>query len=177
MVASACQALFTGQTAVLGAKELWKIKDPNKCRFFLWLCLHGRVWTAERRRRHGLQQSDICSLCGQEVETLDHLLLQCVLSREIWFKVLRHSGWQQLAPTGMDSLVDLWLHSRKLVRKERRKTFDSIFLLVVWHIWLERNARTFLGTASSASGILCKISQAIDLWCLANILTRQLVTG
>lgn len=32
---SAYNAMFLGQTQVLGAKELWKVKAPNKCRFFV----------------------------------------------------------------------------------------------------------------------------------------------
>lgn len=39
---SAYRAFFLGLTEQLGAKQLWKIKAPNKCRFFLWLLLHGR---------------------------------------------------------------------------------------------------------------------------------------
>jgi hypothetical protein len=47
---SAYAALLLGQSAVLGNKELWKTKAPNKCRFFIWLALLGRCWTVERRR-------------------------------------------------------------------------------------------------------------------------------
>jgi hypothetical protein len=34
-----------------------------------WLALHCRLWTAERRKRHGLQDDDGCALCDQEPET------------------------------------------------------------------------------------------------------------
>jgi hypothetical protein len=33
--------LFVGQTALLGAKELWKVRALNTYRFFVWLVLHG----------------------------------------------------------------------------------------------------------------------------------------
>jgi hypothetical protein len=36
---SAYNAMFIGQTGVLGAKELWKVKAPNKCRFFCVACV------------------------------------------------------------------------------------------------------------------------------------------
>jgi hypothetical protein len=52
--ASTYRAFFLGLTEQLGAKQLWKIKAPNKCRFFLWLLLHGRCWTSNRLQRHGL---------------------------------------------------------------------------------------------------------------------------
>jgi hypothetical protein len=45
---SAYAALFHGQTALGGVKELWKSRAPNKCHFFLWLALQDCCWTAER---------------------------------------------------------------------------------------------------------------------------------
>jgi hypothetical protein len=37
--------LFVGQHSTAGAKELWKVKAPDKCRFFMWLAILGRCWT------------------------------------------------------------------------------------------------------------------------------------
>ncbi|OEL13244.1 hypothetical protein BAE44_0025738, partial [Dichanthelium oligosanthes] len=80
---SAYQAHFVGQTALLGAKELWKVKAPNEFRLFFWLAIQDRCWTSDRLLRHGLQNSGSCALCCQQTETIDHLLLQCVFSKEI----------------------------------------------------------------------------------------------
>lgn len=80
-----------------GATKLWKAKAPGKVKFFFWLVLHRRLWTVERRKRHGLQDHDDSILCAQEPETRSHLFLGCVFAREIWFKLLH--------PTGMDSLL------------------------------------------------------------------------
>jgi hypothetical protein len=51
---SAYAALMLGQSFVLGSKELWKTRAPNNYRFFVWLVLLGRCWTADRLHRHGL---------------------------------------------------------------------------------------------------------------------------
>jgi hypothetical protein len=32
--------------------------DVGKCRFFVWLVLHGRCWTSDKLHRHGLKDSD-----------------------------------------------------------------------------------------------------------------------
>jgi hypothetical protein len=66
-----------------GAKELWKARAPNKCRFFVWLVLHGRCWTSDRLFKHGLQSYRDCTLCSQGPEDLNHLLLTCSFSREV----------------------------------------------------------------------------------------------
>jgi hypothetical protein len=39
---------------LLGSRELWRANVPPKVKFFFWLALHGRLWTAERQKQHGL---------------------------------------------------------------------------------------------------------------------------
>jgi hypothetical protein len=62
---SAYRAYFTGMTALVGARHVWKSAVPPKVKFFFWLALHGRLWTVERRTRHGLQQDAACIICDQ----------------------------------------------------------------------------------------------------------------
>jgi hypothetical protein len=128
-----------GQTALLGAKELWNVSDPNNCHFFMWLILDGRCWTSEWLQRHGLQKRGPYALCSQGDETIDHLFMQCIVSREIWYKLLRRCGWHLLAPSDADQFIYLWLCSRKWVTKARRKAFNSLVVLITWNVWLERN--------------------------------------
>ncbi|WVZ94534.1 hypothetical protein U9M48_040415, partial [Paspalum notatum var. saurae] len=79
--ASAYQACFNGSMFFLGAKFLWKANVPPKVKFFAWLAAQDRCWTAERCRRRGLQDFDDCALCVQEVESINHLLMQCSYAR------------------------------------------------------------------------------------------------
>jgi hypothetical protein len=132
-----------GQSSLLGAKELWKTKAPNKCRFFVWLVLHARCWTADLLHRHGLQSDATCALYSQCTEGINHLLVGCVFSREIWFKILRRCGWQQISPAPGDGMAEWWTTSRKRIPKDWRKAFDSTIILVVWSLWLECNNRVF----------------------------------
>jgi hypothetical protein len=81
---SAYAALFLGRVDILGARQIWNTLMPGKCKFFAWLVLHDRCWTSDRLHRHGLKDSDTCALCAQEVETLDHLLVDCAFSQETW---------------------------------------------------------------------------------------------
>jgi hypothetical protein len=79
-VASAYGAMFLGSSSPLGAKQLWKTAAPPRVRFFFWLVMHGRCWTANRRFRHGLQPDDRCVFCDQSSETMEHVLLGCPYS-------------------------------------------------------------------------------------------------
>jgi hypothetical protein len=48
-----------------------------------------------------------------------------------------------------------------------RKGFDSLFFLVGWRIWKERNARTFDGVSSQAGRLALAIQEEAVLWCAA----------
>ena len=81
--ASAYGAMFIGSSLPLGAKHIWKTSAPLKVKFFFWLVMHGRCWTADRWFRHGLQDSNACIFCDQDAETMNHILLGCPFSREV----------------------------------------------------------------------------------------------
>ncbi|WVZ78989.1 LOW QUALITY PROTEIN: hypothetical protein U9M48_026623, partial [Paspalum notatum var. saurae] len=140
--ASAYRACFMGSIRFLGAKFIWKAKVPPKVKFFAWLAAQDRCWTSERRRRHGLQDDDQCALCDQEVESINHLLLQCSFSRH-------------------------WALVRKRTAKEFRHGLDAVIILVCWLLWKERNARVFDARASSPHEVLSKILDEARLWDLA----------
>jgi hypothetical protein len=93
----------------------------------------------DRRHRKGLQTDNHCALCSQESELVDHLMVQCVFSREVWFLTLCRCVWEALAPYMESSFTGWWVDHRKQVVKGRRIAFDSIVIAVVWSIWLQRN--------------------------------------
>jgi hypothetical protein len=62
----------------------------------MWLAAHSKRWTADRLAKRGLAHTEHCPLCDQE-ETINHLLLSCVFSRQIRFYVLEKFGLQALA--------------------------------------------------------------------------------
>lgn len=59
--------LCISASSVNGTKQHWKVRAPNRCRFFLWLVLHGCCWTLERLQRHVLDNHGNCILYTQEV--------------------------------------------------------------------------------------------------------------
>jgi hypothetical protein len=131
---SAYRAFFHEQCSLFSAKELAKTSVPPRCKFFLWLVLLDRCWTVARPHRHNLQEDDSCAFCSESSETLEHLMLTCSYSREIWFKLLQSAGWQHLAPSPDVKFPDWWFLSWKRVHKELQRGFDSFFLLVAWSI-------------------------------------------
>ncbi|XP_066334381.1 uncharacterized protein [Miscanthus floridulus] len=156
--------MFLGSSRPLGAKELWA---PPKVKFFYWLVMHGRCWTAARRFRHGLQDSDTCIICDQGVETMDHILLGCVFSREVWALWLRRLHLDDLVHVHEEEAMQWWLRNRKLIPKPMRRGFDSLFFLIGWMLWKEWNARTFNRIATTATQLVQNIDDELNVWVLA----------
>lgn len=128
------------------------------------LVMNGRCWTAQRQRRHGLQDSDASIFCNQASESMDHILLGCVYSREVWAASLR---WLCLDNLVQVAEANAMTATRKLLPKSLRRGFDSFFMLIGWFLWKERNARTFERVASSVQPVLCKLADEAKLWILA----------
>ena len=84
---SAYAAHFIARTKCEHATQLWKIKAPPKCKFFLWLLLQNRVWTAARLQARGWPNEYFCQLCLRNLETAHHLFCECPVTKEIWKQV------------------------------------------------------------------------------------------
>jgi len=126
--------MFFGCSKPLGAALIWKTSAPSRVKFF-WLALHGKCWTAHRRWRHGLQDQNSCIICDQSAETLDHIILGCVFSREVWTVCLKMFHLLRLVPAQEERIMVWWTASRKLLPKELRRGFDSLFFILSG--WLE----------------------------------------
>jgi hypothetical protein len=170
--ASTYGGMFLGSSPVLGAKLLWKTAAPHRVRFFFWLCLHGRCWTGDRRFQHGLQPSNLCVMCNQEPETMDHILIGCSFSREVWHIWLRKLHLDEVVIVSEEPAIHWWLRARKLLPKALRRGFDSFVFLVGWMIWKEWNERTFNGGRSSPLELAQAIGSQGATWVSAGC--RQL---
>lgn len=127
--ASAYGAMFIGSAAPFGARLIWKSRAPSRVRFFFWLALHRRCWTAECRKRHGLQIDDSYIMCLQASETLDHIVLGCVFSRDVWHRLLSRIGLAALAAIHNVDIFVWWSWARQRVPRTCRKGFDSLVML------------------------------------------------
>lgn len=159
--------MFLGSSSPLGAKHIWKTSAPPNVKIFFWLVMHGRCWTADRRFRHGLQDSNTCIICDQGVETMDHILLGCVFSREVYDFWLRKLHLQYDVVVEDSPAIQWWLRSRKALPRPQRCGFDSLFFLIGWAIWKERNARTFNGVSTSAARLGLQTQDEAEAWCRA----------
>jgi hypothetical protein len=159
---SAYLAFFQGTTAMSGATNIWESFVPMAYRMHAWLALRRRCWTADRRLRRGLHSHVLCPMCTTADETIDHLSVGCVFGHRVWAGVNRRLGFTLPVPSQDVSLADWWTSTVAHLPSGRRKDGNSIIMLVIRSIWLERNARVFEGKASPSDVVL---DMVVDTWC------------
>jgi hypothetical protein len=129
------------------AEAIWESKGTPKSKRFMWLAAQHRIWTSDRRARHGLQRtSAACFVCLQEEDTAEHLLIQCVFAREVWqrCKQLLEANFE--IPSTQSTLEDWWLTERARIQGRERKWFDTLVCLAGHRLWKNRNAWCFQNT-------------------------------
>ena len=65
-------------------RVLWKLKISHKVKIFIWKGLKEAIPVKELIWRRMSKGDPICSGCGEELETLEHLLLKCKKAKEVW---------------------------------------------------------------------------------------------
>ena len=98
---------------------------------------------------------------------MDHILLGCVFSRQMWHICLLRLQLQEVIVMDQENVMQWWLRTRKLVPKPLRRGFDSFFFLVGWSLWKERNARTFDRRTATALDLAASIFSEAACWLTA----------
>ncbi|KAJ1266586.1 hypothetical protein BS78_08G163700 [Paspalum vaginatum] len=98
------------------------------------------------------------------------LCTYCVYSKGVWTAVIREFGLVCPAPADGCSLLDWWKLLRLRWPASSRKLKDStysLFAMVTWQAWKERNCRCFRSSSSDVTQLLTCIREVAELWVLA----------
>jgi hypothetical protein len=126
------------------ANAIWKSKATPKSKLFVWLAAQHRIWTADRRFRHGLQTATSpCYVCLQDEDTAEHILVQCVVAREVWFRCRTRLGLNFAIPDAHDTLEEWWIRERSRLGRKPRRELDTLVSTVCHSLWKNRNAWCF----------------------------------
>ena len=172
--ASAYKAQFYGHTDTAMISTIWKIWAPPKCKFFAWLAINNRIWTADRLQRRGWPNCNLCPLCKQVQESAAHLLFQCRYTIRVWHMNKDWLGLHDVHPSDWSdatSVKEWWSHNATK-KTQLRRPLASLMLLISWELWNERNARIFRNTAVPVGVIVARIKEETLLWSIAG--ARQL---
>lgn len=138
----------------------WKIKIPEKIKYFVYLCFLDKIQTKANLVKHGWKGKVNCSLCGSNPETVEHLLLQCTFSRVVWTTLLQNLRLQEL-PQNQILLWSSWRSDERACNLQ--PGLDILISATQWALWKERNKRCFEFHAFQQNSV---IKHAINLFLL-----------
>ncbi|KAJ1278477.1 hypothetical protein BS78_04G082500 [Paspalum vaginatum] len=119
---------------------------------------------SDRRRRHGLDARIVCYLCNAADESCDHLLFECSFTQRVWDGILAPMRLDKPSTTGCGSVLEWRRCLRELWPASVRRGGDSLFTLVTWQVWKERNARCFQGETSTVNYVVSSIRSGAGEW-------------
>nr|CAN81329.1 hypothetical protein VITISV_039333 [Vitis vinifera] len=74
--------------------NIWVDKVPTKILFFAWEATWGKVFTLDRLQKRGWQLPNLCFLCGCEEESVNHILIHCIVAKVLWDMIFALFGVQ-----------------------------------------------------------------------------------
>ena len=165
---SAYGAQFVGRIRQPELESVWSLKVEGKVKFFIWLMLQNRNWTADRLQARGWPHDDACCLCDQQLETAFHLALECPYAKEVWF--LFAGDQPAVARTALSSSsIEEWWSMLPVRQKEpTRRKMVTLSIYVVWNIWKERGRRIFQQLSSSPTALAVMVREDVSMLELAN---------
>ncbi|XP_035837051.1 uncharacterized protein LOC118484985 [Helianthus annuus] len=121
----------------------WNSWAPPKQNVLLWRAIWGSVASKSGLARQGVALPDtLCSRCGIQTEDPDHIFLNYLWARCIWWQVLT---WMRINfPVNCSSLKDLIdILKESPGSKAWKRTVYTVGMAAVWRIWGARNLKTF----------------------------------
>lgn len=164
---SAYELQFMGSIASATAQVTWRTKAPPKCRFFVWLMVKNRIWTAARLQLREWPNDYFCQLCWRNLETTSHLFQDCCFTKLIWEKVSNWISATAMSPANWIQTSDFeqwYMQIGECTDGNRRAGNRAIAMLTVWEVWKERNARIFNKTSRSPQQVFYSIQEEARTW-------------
>ena len=148
---------------------VWKAWAPPKVKFFSWLALQDRIWTADRLARRGWPNCGLCQLCKREQESGVHLFFKCRYTLRLWRMLIDKLGLVHMDTTTwhLAGSMKEWWEKRTNLQNPNRRAMSSLTMLVSWSVWNERNARVFRHKSAPPTILLQMVLDEAKLWVTA----------
>ncbi|KAM0043381.1 putative reverse transcriptase zinc-binding domain-containing protein [Helianthus debilis subsp. tardiflorus] len=146
------------------AWKFWNRWVPPKINLFVWRAIKNRIPVKVELKRRGIVIDDqICSRCGKEDESAEHLLLKCVLARATWWNVM---VWLKLSICERyNSIEELFQQIQDCSgSSDWKKLITAIVMITLWQIWKGRNNLIFNGTNGSVTRTVDEIKELSFMW-------------
>nr|GMD26765.1 uncharacterized protein LOC109146933 [Ipomoea batatas] len=134
--------------------KIWKIDVPPRLAHLLWRCVHGILPTRGVLARRRVELVNVCALCGEQNESMEHLFQLCHCVGGVW---ALFPG--DLPPMGNDGF-QRWMQQ---VFEGMTQTIE----LVAWFIdgiWLARNNLIWHGELWDTTAVFNAVMAKMKRW-------------
>lgn len=108
----------------------------KKIQHFLWRCINNSLPVLQNINTRGVHCSTICHNCGEAVETVEHVMLECPFARTVWrISPVRWDGIQE----GDLFFKQWWLDLIKARNGHCLQERMEMSAFIFWHLWKARN--------------------------------------
>lgn len=121
---------------------MWNKVNAHEMSTCLYLAFMYRLHTLDRISNWNSIQDAKCKLCNSEDETHEHLFFQCNYSNQIWQSVKQKLNLNHSLNDTLREVLE-YLETRLQKKNSISNMIDVAIGTTVWHIWIERNQRTF----------------------------------
>jgi hypothetical protein len=86
-------------------KSICKVRVPTRVAFFTWTAALGKILTVDNLRKRKVLILDWCCMGKSGGESVNHLLLHCPITLDLWDMVFSLFGVSWVMPKGLEDLL------------------------------------------------------------------------
>ncbi|XP_057247397.1 uncharacterized protein LOC130589819 [Beta vulgaris subsp. vulgaris] len=137
-----------------GWKKLWKAQVPSKIQNFSWKPSNQALPMRNNLIKRQIVMDYICKRCGEEVESVEHVLVQCKEAQRLWYLLPLRLSFNQGVVTSFKDWV--WNHIKII----KDKGWWNIFWSLCWTLWLAMNDLIFNGVECN---VMVRMGKALNV--------------
>ncbi|XP_021972022.1 uncharacterized protein LOC110867200 [Helianthus annuus] len=142
----------------------WNRWVPNKVLLFVWRLILGSIATKAAFDHRGINLGNLeCGICGGDVETVNHLTVECTLVKAVWWHVF---NWIKISVSVQVSDFNGLLDEvyKQKGSKIWKKTIEVVLYAAVWRVWKSRNGKVFENIPFSVLKVVEEIKEDSYFW-------------
>lgn len=142
-------------------KVIWRLKSPPRVKHFLWRAIRNAIATKENLFTRKCTRNPLCSLCGIEIESIEHVLLRCEWTRGVW----ENSGLSFSTPIQNVVSMKRWVEDLFVEFGDKFSDILGTISQICWAIWKQRNEWVFSQQKPNAERTIKRAFQVQgDFW-------------
>ncbi|OVA17172.1 Reverse transcriptase zinc-binding domain [Macleaya cordata] len=161
-VESCYAAIHKGGIENFYHNSIWDTLIPTKISFFIWLVHHNSAPTQDILAKKGMIIVNRCYLCRSDGESVNHMLLHCPFTREIWTSFLVEFGISWAFQKEVKYVFAEGV--TKCFSEKGSVLWRLLPFAVCWIVWRERNERCFNVNEKEIERLIIEVKAILFYW-------------